>query len=125
MLKMKLFLVVTIFGILAFVFGACAQTAPTPTPTSTLTPTPTPTALFLTIVGPADESVVDVSTITILGKTLASAVVSVNGDMVDVDSNGLFSLLVTLEAGPNVFDIIATDEEGNEVTTQLIVSFAP
>ena len=48
-----------------------------------------------------------------------------NGELLEVDSNGNFSLQVTLEEGPNVFDIIATDEEGNEVTAQLIVSFAP
>ena len=74
---------------------------------------------------PADESVVEVSTITIRGRTLADAVVSVNGELVDVDSNGNFSLRVTLDEGPNVFDIMATDEEGNEVTIELIVSYAP
>ena len=81
--------------------------------------------LSLTIAEPADESVVDVNTITIRGRTLADAVVSINGGPVDVDSNGNFLLPVTLEEGPNVFDIIATDEAGDEETTQLVVSFAP
>jgi hypothetical protein len=91
----------------------------------TLTPTPTPTPLFLTIVEPANGSVVDVSNVTIRGKTLADAIVSINGDPIDVDSNGNFSMTVTLEEGSNVFDIIATDEAGDEETTQLVVSFAP
>ena len=81
--------------------------------------------LSITIAGPASESIVDVNTVTIRGKTLADAVVSINGGPVDVDSKGNFLLPVTLDEGPNVFDIIATDEAGDEETTQLVVSFAP
>ena len=86
---------------------------------------PTPTPLFLTIVEPANGSVVAVNTVTILGKTTADAVVSINGEPVDVDPNGDFSVTVTLEEGSNVFDIIATDEAGDEETSQLVVSFVP
>jgi hypothetical protein len=81
--------------------------------------------LSLSISEPADQSVVDVNTVTIRGKTLADAVVSINGGPVVVDSKGNFLLPVTLEEGPNVFDIIATDEAGDEEAAQLIVSFAP
>jgi hypothetical protein len=87
--------------------------------------TSTPTSLFLTIIEPANESIVDVDTVTIRGQTLADAIVSINGESVDVDSSGNFSVPVTLEEGTNVFDIIASDEAGDEATTQLIVSFAP
>jgi len=92
---------------------------------NTSSPTPTPTPLFLTIVEPANGSLVDVNNVTIRGKTLADAVVSINGEPVDVDSSGDFSVTVALEEGSNVFDIIATDEAGDEETTQLVVSFAP
>ena len=81
--------------------------------------------LSLTISEPADQSVVDVDTVTIRGRTLADAVVSVNGGPVIVDSNGDFLLPVTLEEGPNILDVIATDETGHEETIQLVVSFAP
>ncbi|MEK7281734.1 MAG: hypothetical protein AAB037_05230 [Chloroflexota bacterium] len=104
-------------------------TAPTSTAASTQATTPSPSSaaapLLLIIVEPIDESVVEVSVITIRGRTLADAVVSVNGELADVDSNGNFSVQVTLDEGPNVLDVIATDEGGNEVTAQLIVSFAP
>lgn len=60
---------------------------------------------------------------TIRGQTLPDAVVSINGALVEVDANGNFSLRVTLDEGANVFDIIATDEEANEVTLELIVFF--
>ena len=74
---------------------------------------------------PADGSVIEISPVTIRGRTLPDAVVSVNGELVDVDSNGNFSSQVALDEGPNIFDIITTDAAGNEVATQLIVSFAP
>jgi hypothetical protein len=50
-------------------------------------------------------------------------VVSINGELVEADANGNFSLRVALDEGANVFDIIATDEEGNEATLELIVFF--
>jgi hypothetical protein len=81
--------------------------------------------LFLKILEPDDESIVDANIITIWGRTLADAVVTVNEELVDVDSNGEFSLEVTLDEGPNVFDIVALDEDDNEVMVQLIVSFLP
>ncbi|HXZ94372.1 MAG TPA: hypothetical protein VEG28_00465 [Dehalococcoidia bacterium] len=81
--------------------------------------------LSITIAEPASESIVDVNTVTIRGNTRADAVVSVNGEPVTVDSSGNFLLPVTLEEGPNVFDIIAADQAGDEATTQLVVSFAP
>ncbi|MBI4297777.1 MAG: Ig-like domain-containing protein [Chloroflexi bacterium] len=74
---------------------------------------------------PADGSVVEASSITIRGQTLHGVVVSVNGELVDVDSNGNFSWQVALDEGSNIIDIIASDEAGNEVTAQLVVSFAP
>ncbi|MBI4201059.1 MAG: hypothetical protein HY531_02070 [Chloroflexi bacterium] len=80
---------------------------------------------MLTIAEPADEIVVDVSLIKIRGKTLAGVAASINGEVVDVDANGNFSLQVTLEEGPNVFYIVATDEDGKEVTAQLTIYFAP
>jgi hypothetical protein len=61
--------------------------------------------------------------ITIKGRTVPDAVVSINADVVDVDSNGYFSMQITLDEGPNVFNIIATDDEGNEESTELIVFF--
>ena len=115
-----------------------AKPAPTPTPASTPTPTPTPVpspsttaptitpvSLFLTILEPANESIVETSTVIIRGKTVADAIISVNGEPVDVGTSGNFSWQVTLDEGPNVFDIIATDEDGNEVDAQLVISFSP
>ncbi len=81
--------------------------------------------MFVQITSPADESVVENQSITITGKTLAGALVSVNDATVDADANGNFSIQVTLDEGPNVFDITASDADGGTATTQLVTSYAP
>ena len=50
---------------------------------------------------------------------------SVNDQVVDVGLDGSFSVNVTLEEGPNVFDITATDADGSEVSTELTVFAVP
>jgi hypothetical protein len=83
-------------------------------------------APVLANIKPENESViVDVNTIAITGKTLPDAVVLINGEMADVDSNGNFSFQVILDKGFNVFDIIAIDEIESEVTTQIIIYLIP
>jgi hypothetical protein len=115
---------VSLKPVVKLVVAKPGETLPTPTASHTATQAAN-APLFLTVVEPADESVIGVNSVTIRGKTLAGAVVSVNGDLAGVDLNGNFSLTVTLEAGPNIFDIIATDDQDNEATAQLVVSFAP
>jgi len=92
-----------------------------------VTPAPPATAVlgqrFLTIREPADQSIVRASPVTIQGQAPPNAVVSINEGLVEVDANGIFSLRVALEEGANLFDIIATDEEGNEATVELIVFY--
>ena len=63
--------------------------------------------------------------VTLRGQMLVGADVSINGDLVNVDANGNFSFQVALEEGPNVFDLIATDEGGNEATLEFTVFFLP
>ncbi len=119
---------------------ACSQTAPSistvpTTVTSSSTPvqtsqpitstTTTGSSLFVKILQPADESVTDSASVTIQGQTAPGADVSINGEIVTVDASGNFSQQVTLVEGPNVFDITATDEAGDESTSEMVVSYAP
>jgi predicted thioesterase len=94
------------------------------TPVAGTTATST-AALFIKISEPVDESVTGNSTLTIKGQTLPGADVSINADIVSVDSNGNFSQQVTLAAGPNVFDVTATNDQGDETSTEVVVSFVP
>ncbi len=87
-------------------------------PIATGTPTPTPVvvlgASFLEVVAPQNESVVSASSVTVQGRTAADAVVSVNGQAVDVDASGNFKVTISLDQGPNAIEIIASDFHGKQ-----------
>jgi Glucodextranase, domain B len=110
---------------------------PTPTPTSMSTPTPTllatptttPAALFLRITSPQDQSTVSTANVTLNGNTIPGAVVSVSVDnnvvIADIDQNGNFQTVVTLEEGPNFIEVDASDPLGNQVSANVSVIYAP
>ena len=106
---------------------------PTHTPTLTPTHTPTPTsasiALFLEIVEPENESTVSTESIIVSGSTIPGAVVSISVDddieIADVDEQGNFSATVTLAEGPNYIEVLASDQEGNEEYSTLVVIYSP
>lgn len=142
-------LVVLASGMLAL---ACTSATPTATPTSTPNPTPTATAtpaptatsiptptatatatpegalpseLFLEITEPADESVVSQPTVTVRGLTTPDAIVSVGGQTVDVDAQGEFAVEITLEPGPNIIELVASNLEGIEESTLISLIYIP
>jgi hypothetical protein len=81
-------------------------------------------ALFVRVVNPIEDDVeVPLATTTLLisGITLSDAVVSVDGDLVDVDEQGGFEAVAQLDEGANQIDIVASDADGNQVTTTLFV----
>ena len=103
-----------------------ADTAPTPTPTAAATLTPDEgERLFLGIAEPQDESVVDTETVAVRGSTTADAVVSVNGAVVEVDAQGSFEATVTLEDGPNLIEVVASDLTGAEESVDIVVVYLP
>ncbi len=106
---------------------AVASPGPVATPSTApgAVATPASQAVFLNILEPADESVVEASPVTIRGRTLAGNVVIVNGETADVDSAGDFIFVAALEEGPNFFDIASVDEDGNDVTKRLTLFYAP
>ncbi|MEE8471236.1 MAG: Ig-like domain-containing protein [Dehalococcoidia bacterium] len=133
----RLEIVLCFLLVLAIGAISCAseEATPTPTPTSTPTPTPspaatpvpTPTGLFLEVAELEDESVVDTASITVSGSTLPAATVSVSVNdeiqMADVSEDGSFNVTITLEEGPNLIEVIASDLEGNEVSTTLTIIY--
>ena len=107
---------------------------PTPTPVPDAAPTPTATAaltpgegerLFIEIAEPADESVVSTETVAVRGSTTADAVVSVNGAVVEVDAQGSFEAIVTLEEGPNLIEVVASDLTGADESIDIVVVYIP
>jgi hypothetical protein len=81
-------------------------------------------ALFVRIVDPAEDDVevtLTTTTIVIVGTTLNDAILSVDGELVDVDDQGGFSAVAELDEGLNEIEIIASDADGNQVTKTLFV----
>jgi hypothetical protein len=129
----------------AAVTAAPAAATPTPVakPAATLVPTSLPAAkpaaaaatptvaakpgalLVLQVLEPADESEVTTPTVTVRGVTSPGAVVSVGDDLADVDAGGAFSATVTLEEGPNVIEVVASDEDGNVLFQEILIIYEP
>ena len=122
-------IVITLVTVLLLVLtAACAPTPPleeiTPPPTPEPTPTPKP-EFFLTVTQPADNSIIDADKVEVKGRTSPGAVVSVNGELAEVDEEGNFTMMVVLEEGPNIIEVIASDLEGNEESRTLVIIYAP
>lgn len=57
-----------------------------------------------------------------MGRTSPEAIVSVNNEITIADTQGTFATTITLAEGPNIVEVIASDEEGNEARTSLTVT---
>ena len=79
--------------------------------------------LRLAVTSPQDESIVNTFETVVTGMTAPDAVVSVNGMLVDVDADGEFSTMVSLEEGPNSIEVIASDYESHEASQILTVIY--
>ena len=85
----------------------------------------TPLPFFLEVTSPLDESVSNAATIQVTGKTTPDAVVSVNGNPVDIDADGGFTASVTLAEGINFVEVIASDFAGNSTEEVRTLIYSP
>lgn len=102
--------------------------APTgPAPTSQL-PSPTPTAHALTIIEPADESIIEEETVQLVATTSPNAVVTIitnqNEYLLTADQDGNLSTSVQLVAGENTILVTAFDGAGNKVEATLTLVYS-
>lgn len=104
------------------------QATPTPsqdtTPEAAPAPSPDtpPTAFYLEVTQPADNSIINVGTVEVMGRTSPGAVVSVNDEIAVADTQGTFVVTIALEEGPNIIEVIASDDEGSEARASLTVT---
>ncbi len=105
-----------------------------PATASTAVPTKAPTtgsapasakALLLEVDAPAEDTVVEDPTLAVRGRTIPEAVVSVDGDLVEVGRDGSFSTQVQLEEGANDLEVVASDPAGNEQYVLRSVIYEP
>ena len=128
MMRRNLVLTIILASLFSSLITGCTQsTLPEITlapPQAIPTPSPgtTPTGFFLTVSQPADGSIVDISNVEVTGHTSPEAVVSVNNEITIADTEGTFAIIIILEEGPNIVEVIASDEEGNEAGTSLTLT---
>ena len=84
-----------------------------------------PQPFFLIITEPLDQTFAVHPTIPLVGRTTAGTVVTVNGVAVPVDISGVFSTTVTLEAGPNIIEVLGTSTDGEELDALVAVIYRP
>ena len=82
-----------------------------------------PQPFFLIITEPLDQTFAIQPTIPLVGRTTAGTVVTVNGVAVPVDVSGVFSTTVTLQAGPNIIEVLGTSAEGEELDALVAVIY--
>ena len=86
---------------------------------------PADSKFLLEISEPQDSSVVRTQTVRVRGTTLPDADVRINEQFVIVDTAGAFTVMVSLERGPNSIEVIATDTAGNEEFHLITVIYLP
>jgi hypothetical protein len=79
----------------------------------------------LQVLSPQDDTTVSTSQITVSGIASPGAVVTVNDDILIVGADGKFSATIALDAGPNLIEIIASNDAGSETSVELIVTYEP
>ena len=76
----------------------------------------------LKVIEPTDEAEINTDTIAVKGQTLPGAAVSVNEAVSITDSEGNFTITISLEPGPNAIDVIATDDSGKQGEVLILVN---
>lgn len=87
--------------------------------------TKTDGALTVRLIEPQDGATVATSVVQVKGEAPPDTVVTVNDDILVVDSTGSFDAPVTLAEGPNVIEVVASDTDGDEVSFEVAVTFHP
>jgi hypothetical protein len=95
-------------------------------PTLAVESTPTPASTFtVTLETPRDGETIRTSSMLAVGQTAPNAIVSVNDVVGLAGDDGRFALVVTLQPGPNVLEVIASRPNGDQAFLILTVLYQP
>ena len=78
--------------------------------------------LFIEVLSPSDGSIVSTRSVVIAGQTSANAVVLVGDGVAQAGPDGMFSVQVSLDVGPNVVVIMAADDTGTMEAVLMVYS---
>ena len=81
--------------------------------------------LLLQVNSPVGDSVVNSNLLQVSGRASPSASVSINGRMAGRGQEGTFTIDLSLDAGPNLVEVIASDLAGNNKEAIFLVVYAP
>jgi putative hemolysin len=81
--------------------------------------------ISLQVLLPEDGSQIDIEQCQVIGITAPGAVVTVNDEIVIAGADGSFQTTISLEAGPNLIEVLASDASGGEAFTYLTVTYGP
>ena len=81
--------------------------------------------LRLVILSPLDGAVVNTPRVEIVGEAPAGSVISIGDEILMASADGTFKAEVTLEEGPNVIEIVASDASGNTSFVLLAIFYEP
>ena len=105
-----------------------APAIPTETPSAAPTPTPLATEgdFFLQLVEPPETEIfTDAASLNVVGRTRVDALVTINDTIVEPNIDGEFSLVVALEEGPNIIEVVASVASGDQMDLVLVVIYLP
>ncbi len=77
----------------------------------------------LQVNSPQDGAVVTTPQVQVSGTASPGAVVTVNDTIILVGADGGFSATVTLDAGPNLVEVIASNDSGDQKTIDMTVTY--
>lgn len=100
-----------VLSIFLMVAGAACQTEQLSEPS--VTTNANGDSLNLTLTAPPDGLETSQSSVGVMGETALDAIVTVNGESVTVDDQGLFQTDVSLEEGPNLIEVVASQILGD------------
>lgn len=103
------------------------EKSPTLAPKKT-DPTVKPSAapsLWVNILTPEYNAVVNTSKTRLAGQASKGAVLSINDEIIKVGSDQTFFTTLTLQEGPNVIEIVASDVKGNEMAFFWVINYEP
>jgi len=133
--RILLSFIATLLGILvtavAYYFYQSTKTVTKPKEKTVIIATPTPTpkpSLFLNVLKPDDESVVNKKVITVSGTTVPDAAVIILTPIDEVlaipTSNGNFSTTADIDDGQNIVEITAIKPGGEKISVQKTVTYS-
>jgi hypothetical protein len=79
--------------------------------------------LWLHLFSPKDGDIVAQPVVNVTGEVPAETVISLNETISLITDEGLFSLPVTLEKGPNVIEVVASNLDGDEISFVLMIVY--